>query len=83
MARIGVEETLSDVKEGLMEMGHEVVDLHSEDDTAYCDCCVISGQDKNVMGMSTASLAGPVINADGFNAEDVCQMVSEKLDYDE
>lgn len=79
MARIGVEGTLTDVKEALMEKGHQVIDLHSEEDAGQCDCCVISGQDKDVMGMSTASIAGPVINADGYNAEDVCQMVERKL----
>ncbi|SHG24383.1 YkuS family protein [Ornithinibacillus halophilus] len=79
MARIGVEGTLSDVKDALMEMGHEVVDLRSEADTAQCDCCVISGQDKDVMGIANASMAGPVINAGGQNAEDVCQMVNNKL----
>ncbi|GGJ98062.1 UPF0180 protein [Lentibacillus kapialis] len=79
MARIGVEETMTDVKEALAEMGHDVVDLHSEDDTAYCDCCVISGQDKDVSGMSTASIAGSVINADGSNAKEVCDRVNEKL----
>ncbi|GAB3068324.1 YkuS family protein [Virgibacillus ainsalahensis] len=79
MARIGVEETLTDVKEALMEMGHEVVDLRSADDTAYCDCCIISGQDKDVMGMSTTSIAGPVVNAQGFSADEVCQMVNNKI----
>ncbi|SFD83882.1 Uncharacterised protein family (UPF0180) [Lentibacillus persicus] len=79
MARIGVEGTLTEVKESLAEMGHDVVDLHSEEDTAYCDCCVISGQDKDVMGMSTASIAGPVINAEGMNSQEVCDMVQEKL----
>lgn len=79
MARIGVEGTLTDVKEALAEMGHDVVDLQSEDDTAYCDCCVISGQDKDVMGMSTASIAGSVINAEGYNAQEVCQMVNDRL----
>ncbi|MFD1038710.1 YkuS family protein [Virgibacillus byunsanensis] len=79
MARIGVEGSLTDVKEALMEMGHEVVDLRSEEDAAYCDCCVLSGQDKDVMGMSTTSIAGPVINAHGSNAEDICQMVDQKL----
>lgn len=79
MALIGVEETLTDVKQALKEKGYQIVDLLSEDDTDNCDCCVISGLDKNVMGMSTASIAGPVINADGYDAEDVCQMVEEKL----
>ncbi|HLR68086.1 YkuS family protein [Virgibacillus alimentarius] len=79
MARIGVEPALSDVKEALMEMGHEVVDLRSEDDVQYCDCCIISGQDKDVMGISNVTIAGPVINAQGQNLEEVCQAVSEKL----
>ncbi|MEC5426022.1 YkuS family protein [Virgibacillus sp. C22-A2] len=79
MARIGVEGTLTDVKEALMEMGHEVVDLRSAEDAAYCDCCIISGQDKDVMGMATTSIAGPVINAAGHNAEDITQIVNEKL----
>ncbi|GAA0446209.1 YkuS family protein [Lentibacillus halophilus] len=79
MARIGVEETLTDVKEALAEMGHQTVDLKSEDDTGNCDCCVISGQDKDVMGMSTASIAGPVINAGGQTAQDVCQLVNDRL----
>ena len=36
MARIGVEESLANVKEALMEMGHEVVDLRNGEDAAYC-----------------------------------------------
>lgn len=79
MARIGVEEVLGDVKNALMEMGHEVVDLRTEADAAYCDCCIITGLDKDVMGMATTSIAGPVINAQGNNTDDICQMVNEKL----
>ncbi|NBJ70738.1 MULTISPECIES: YkuS family protein [Clostridia] len=79
MARIGVEATLTDVKEALTEMGHEVVELRQSEDAAYCDCCVISGLDKNVMGISEAEITGAVINAQGMNAEDVCQMVNEKV----
>lgn len=79
MARIGVEGALTDVKEALMEMGHEVIDLRSAEDAAYCDCCIITGQDKDVMGAQDTVIAGPVINAQGYNAEDVCQMVNQKL----
>ncbi|MFZ3579899.1 YkuS family protein [Virgibacillus sp. DJP39] len=79
MALIGVEGTLTDVKDALKERGHQVVDLHSEEDVDQCDCCVISGQDKDVMGMSTISTDASVINADGYNAENVCQMVEKKL----
>ena len=62
-----------------MEMGHEVVDLRNEEDAAYCDCCIISGQDKDVMGITEAVIAGSVINAQGMSAEEVCQMVNHKL----
>ncbi|MBR3120018.1 YkuS family protein [Oceanobacillus profundus] len=79
MARIAVEENLTDIKTALMEMGHEIIDLRTERDAAHCDCCVISGQDKDVMGMQTTSIAGPVINAQGQTSEDVCQAVNEKL----
>ncbi|MGM8364331.1 YkuS family protein [Virgibacillus sp. W0181] len=79
MANIGVEPTLSSVKTALTEMGHQVVDLNSEKDAAYCDCCVISGQDKDMMGAADTVIAGPVINAQGATTEDVCQQVAEKL----
>ncbi|MFD1172076.1 YkuS family protein [Oceanobacillus picturae] len=79
MARIGVEGTLSDVKAALMEMGHEVVDLKSAEDAAYCDCCVISGQDKDLMGMADTTISGPVINAQGTNAAAVCDQVNQKF----
>ncbi|CDO02390.1 hypothetical protein OPHB3_2727 [Oceanobacillus picturae] len=79
MARIGVEGTLSDVKAALMEMGHEVVDLKSAEDAAYCDCCVISGQDKDLMGMADTIISGPVINAQGTNAAAVCDQVNQKF----
>lgn len=79
MARIGVEPGLNNVKTALMEMGHEVVDLNSEEDAAYCDCCVISGQDKDVMGIADTVISGPVISAQGTNVDEVCRMVNEKL----
>ncbi|WP_284140965.1 MULTISPECIES: YkuS family protein [unclassified Virgibacillus] len=79
MARIGVEPTLTQVKEALMEMGHEVVDVHTEQDVAQCDCCVISGQDKDMMGVSDTFLEGPVINAQGQSAADVAQEVNDRF----
>ncbi len=79
MARIGVETALTDVKQALTEMGHEIIDLRSESDAANCDCCIITGEDKNMMGIANAEIEGPVINAQGQNAEEVAHMVSEKL----
>lgn len=79
MARIGVEESLSHVKEALMEMGHEVVDLRNEEDARNCDYCVISGQDKDVMGMQDVVTEGRVINAQGYSADEISQMVNDHL----
>ncbi|TFB15098.1 hypothetical protein E3U55_12665 [Filobacillus milosensis] len=78
MARIGVEDNLTDVKEALEQKGHECVTL-TGDNAAECDCCCISGQDQNVMGMSDATSDGSVINCDGKTAEEVAQEVDEKL----
>jgi hypothetical protein len=78
MARIGVEGTLSDVKQQLQQNGHEVFDLEAQN-AAQCDCCVISGQDKDVMGIANVQTKGSVINAEGMSAEEVAQAVSQSL----
>lgn len=79
MARIGVEHSLTDVQEALKARGHEVVPLRGENDAKGCDCCVITGQDANVMGIQNAISAGSVIEASGLTAEEICQKVEEKL----
>lgn len=79
MARIGVEQSLSNVKEALMEKGYNVVDLKNEDDAKNCDMAVISGQDKDVMGIADVVTENSVINAQGVSAEEVCDMLSERV----
>jgi glutamine amidotransferase PdxT len=79
MARIGVEGSLTDVREALQERGYDIVDLKSENDAKGCDCCVVTGQDSNVMGVSNTVTAGPVIEASGLSAEEICQQVESKL----
>lgn len=76
MARVAVEDTLTNVKQALQKDGHEVVSLES-DQANDCDCCCISGQDQNVMGMSNATTQATVINCDGKNANEVVQEVNE------
>ncbi|AQY37837.1 hypothetical protein B4918_07375 [Bacillus thuringiensis] len=70
MARIGVENSLTDVQQG-----HEVVTLNSEQDAQGCDCCVVTGQDSNVMGIADASIKGSVITAHGLTTDEICQQV--------
>ncbi|MFB4164065.1 YkuS family protein [Alteribacillus sp. JSM 102045] len=79
MARIGVEESLTDVQQQLQEQGHEVVTLRQESDANRCDCCVITGQDQNMMNIQNTTLDGSVINAHGFNSNEVCEQVEQKL----
>ncbi|HWO96182.1 MAG TPA: YkuS family protein [Bacillus sp. (in: firmicutes)] len=79
MARIGVEQSLTNVQQALQEKGHEVVQLRQESDAKGCDCCVVTGQDNNIMGISNVVTAGSVIEASGLTAEEVCQQVESKL----
>lgn len=74
MARIGVENSLGDIKQYLESQGHQVMEMN-EANLKSCDCCVISGQDQNMMGMANAVTKAPVINADGMTAEEVLQEV--------
>lgn len=79
MPKIGVEESLSNVQEELQAMGYDVIQLKQEQDAQSCDCCVITGTDQNVMGVADVATKGPVINAHGMSAEEVCQQVQAKL----
>lgn len=79
MAKIGVEGSLTNVQQALREKGYDVVPLKNESDANGCDCCVITGLDSNVMGISDTVIAGPVIEANGLSADQICQMVESKL----
>ncbi|MFA1508267.1 YkuS family protein [Priestia sp. 40] len=79
MARIGVEYGLTDVQAALQQLGHEVVQLRNESDAQGCDCCVVTGQDSNVMGISDAVTQSSVITASGLTAEEICQQVGNKV----
>ncbi|WP_096435612.1 YkuS family protein [Alteribacter populi] len=79
MARVGVEQSLSDIQEALQQRGYDIVQLKQEQDASGCDCCVISGQDQNMMGMQDAQTQGSVINAHGMSADEVCQQVDQRI----
>jgi len=72
---IGVEQSLSNVEDALKAKGYEVIQLRNEEDAKKCDACVITGQDKDVMGISDPIMAGPVIDAAGLSADEVIQRV--------
>ncbi|WP_368503922.1 YkuS family protein [Alkalihalophilus sp. As8PL] len=79
MPKIGVEQSLTDVQQELQAKGYDIVQLRNEQDSQGCDCCVITGQDQNMMGLQNAAIDGAVINASGMTAQDVCQQVEQKL----
>lgn len=78
MAKIAVENSLEDVKNALQQNGHEVVSMDSGN-LQNCDCCVISGQDQNMMGMSETATQASVINAQGMTADEIVQRVNQSL----
>ncbi|OIJ13322.1 hypothetical protein BKP45_15640 [Anaerobacillus alkalidiazotrophicus] len=79
MPKIGVEQSLTAVQEALQAKGYDVIQLKQENDAAGCDCCVITGQDQNMMGIQNVITQGSVINAHGLSADEVCQQVESKL----
>lgn len=79
MAKVAVEQTLSNVKELLQQSGIDVVNLDQNIQTNNVECCVISGQDKDMMGMSDMQADVPVINADGLTAEETVQKVKQRF----
>ncbi|AIE60076.1 YkuS family protein [Bacillus methanolicus] len=79
MAKIGVEQSLTNVSEALRQRGHDVVELKQESDAKDCSFCVVSGLDSNVMGMQDTFTNASVILANGLSADEICQQVEEKL----
>ncbi|WP_240375483.1 YkuS family protein [Bacillus piscicola] len=83
MARIGVEESLTDIQQELEERGYQVVALKQEQDAQGCDCCVVTGHDENIMNIQDTVMEGSVINAQGYTAEEVGAQVEEKIQQQE
>ncbi|WP_431026835.1 YkuS family protein [Lysinibacillus sp. LZ02] len=74
---IGVEQSLTNVEDALKAKGYEVIQLRNEEDAKKVDCCVVTGQDTNVMGISDPVTSGPVIEASGLSADEVIQRVEK------
>ncbi|WML53724.1 YkuS family protein [Neobacillus sp. PS3-12] len=79
MAKIGVEQSLTNVQQALRQKGYDVVQLKQESDANDCDCCVVTGLDSNVMGIQDTSTKGSVIDANGMSADEVCQEVESRI----
>ncbi|TMU84864.1 YkuS family protein [Bacillus sp. BHET2] len=77
--RIGVEQSLQNVVQALREKGHDVVELKQESDANGCDCCIVTGMDTNVMGIQNVATQGPVIEASGLSADQICHEVENRF----
>lgn len=81
MAKIAIEESLSDVKSALEEKGHDVVDLREANDAKNVEYAVITGGDRNVMGMQDTITQGTVIDASGMTADQICEEVEQSQSH--
>ena len=76
MAKVAVENGLNIYKEALQQSGFEVVGM---DSAGNASCCVISGQDKNVMGIADTYTQAAVINCEGMTPDEVVRQVSDRV----
>ena len=83
--KIGIEKSLSNVKEQLEQNNLQAVEMNdskkdSMRDLKNYDAIVASGQDSNFLGMQDTKTKTPVINATGKTAEEVCNEVKDRLE---
>lgn len=78
-AIIGVQNTLSPVKQYLSEKGFEVRNFDGHQSQEY-DAIVLSGQSKNFLGMEDTATRVPVIDARGLTPEEVYNRLRESLE---
>ncbi len=77
MPRVAIEESLQQIKEYLNSQGYDVVDL--KQNVKPVDAVIISGQDKDVLGMQDVSVHAPVINARGLTPKEVYEELSMRF----
>lgn len=80
MAKIGVQTGLSDVEQELQSMGHDVVQVSNEEEAQGCDCCVMSGRDPDVAGVSPQGDMS-IVSADGLTAQEIGERVEQSLNH--
>ncbi|KQL58093.1 MULTISPECIES: YkuS family protein [Bacillaceae] len=78
MARIGIQTGLTDIENELQSRGHDVVHMQQNTETSDCDCCIVSGRDADVAGVSPQG-QGSIVSADGLTAQEVSERVEQVL----
>lgn len=80
MKTVAVEEGLTPVREYLESQGCQVVNMaNAEGSPSGASVMVVTGIDKNLMGMQSVQQNIPVISAEGLSPEDVYNRVKSHL----
>lgn len=76
--RVLIEDSLTEVSQYLSKKGLNVSNLN-KNNLNSCDVIVVSGQDSNIMGISSIEIEKPVINARGKTSDDIYNQIVETL----
>ena len=83
--RIAVESTIGNLRDYLTEKGYEIVQLDPHTQTGIelknCDAIVITGQDENIMGLTTIKTEAPVIDVTGMTPEQVLNRIEQSFQH--
>ncbi|MBA4542830.1 MULTISPECIES: YkuS family protein [Thermoactinomyces] len=79
MKRVAIESGLTPIREYLSREGFQVEDLNNStanQNQGQYSAILISGKDRNMMGMEDIVHNCPVINCDGLTPEQVCDRLN-------
>lgn len=77
--KVAVESSLSNVSNYLKSKGYDVYNLTSQNNMNNYDAIVVTGQDKNFLGMEDTSTKSVVIDARGKTPEEICNTLDNSL----
>ena len=81
--RIAVSESLDYIGKFLSEKGYEIVSLDPLSETGAelqnCEAIVISGADRNLIGMEDIQTKSPVIDVDGKTPQEVLDQIKARI----
>ena len=77
--KVGIEGSLTDVKELLQSKGYEVEELGNTNNLNKYDAIIVTGQDSNVLGIENTVTKSPIISARGQSAEDIYQQLQNRI----
>ena len=82
MTKIGVEHSLTDIHEALLEQGYNVAPLRRVEDAngVDFDFCVVTGLDTHMLGIQDTKAQAAIIDANGRTANDIVNEIKSRLD---